>query len=118
MADAKWHPATGDFGVFGDYGPGKEGSRADRAAKRAVSSLQEQYDLVKGREGNIDEYYNLLESLSSKEYDTRERGVDLARTELVQQGKGLDLQRAGIDLEKEGMGRKETSALDNFLTGI
>jgi len=115
VSDAKWHPANNEWGLFGDFGPGHEGTRADRAAGRATGSIQDQYDLVAGREDDIKKYYDLLESLSGEEYQLKGRGVDLARKELVGKTKDLDISRAGVDIQEKALGRKETSVLDSFL---
>lgn len=114
MSDAKWHPASGEFGVFGDYGPGNEGSRSDRAARDAAGAIEEQYNLVSGREQGINEYYDLLESISGEQQDISERQSDIDRQELINRFAGSQIMREGMDLQRDSLSTSRTSMLDDF----
>ena len=95
MSSAKWHPASGQFGILGDVQPGSPEERAaKRQAGKGLEALDEYEASVEERRGGIGEYYDEQEALAGREFDIRRQGVDVAQQR-------LDTRR--------------TSALDQFL---
>ena len=90
MSSAKWHPASGQFGIFGDVQPGSPEDRAAKSsAKTGLTALEEYEGLVEGRKGGIEGYYDQQEALQGQEYDVRRRGVGLQQERLGLQGQQL-----------------------------
>ena len=90
MSSAKWHPASGQFGIFGDTEEGSPESRAAKSsAKTGLTALEEYEGKVEGRKGDIAGYYDQQEALQGQEYDVRRRGVGLQQERLGLQGQQL-----------------------------
>ena len=83
MSSAKWHPASGQFGIFGDLEEGSPESRAaKRSAEKGLTALEEYEAQVEGRKGDIEGYYDEQRELLGQEYDVRSRGIGLQQERL------------------------------------
>lgn len=95
MSSAKWHPASGQFGIFGDVQPGSPEERAAKSqAGKGLEALDEYEARVEERREGVGGYYDEQEALAGREFDIRRQGVDVSQQR-------LDTRRA--------------SALDQFL---
>tara|TARA_R110000751_G_scaffold137801_1_gene241241 strand:- start:2374 stop:3021 length:648 start_codon:yes stop_codon:yes gene_type:complete len=105
MSSAKWHPASGELGIFGDYGEGHEGSPEERAAfsqaQQGLQALGEYETKVEGRKDDLSKYYGGAEGRVGAEYGSKRDEVGLAREQ--------------IGIQREGVGVQESSALTSFL---
>ena len=105
MSSAKWHPASGQLGILGDYGEGFEGSPEEReaysAAQEGLTALGEYETKITGRQADIGQYYGEQRDLVGGQYDLKERGVGLAQEQ--------------IGVQREGVGMQESQALTSFL---
>ena len=105
MSSAKWHPASGELGIFGDYGEGHEGSPEERAAfsqaQQGLQALGEYETKVEGRKDDLSKYYGGAEGRVGEEYGFKRDEVGLAREQ--------------IGIQREGVGVQESSALTSFL---
>jgi hypothetical protein len=105
MSSAKWHPASGELGIFGDYGEGHEGSPEERAAfsqaQQGLQALGEYETKVEGRKDDLSKYYGGAEERVGAEYGSKRDEVGLAREQ--------------IGIQREGVGVQESSALTSFL---
>ena len=83
MSSAKWHPASGQFGIFGDIQPGSPEERAAKSsAEKGLTALEEYEAQVEGRKGDIEGYYDEQRELLGQEYDVRSRGIGLQQERL------------------------------------
>ena len=95
MSSAKWHPASGQFGIFGDVQPGSPEERAAKSsAEKGLTALEEYEAQVEGRKGDIEGYYDEQEALLEQEYGVRRRGVGLQQERLGLQGQRLEAQES------------------------
>jgi len=102
MSSAKWHPSEGEFGVFGDIEAGSPESRAaESQADKGIAALQEYRGDVKGRRGDISDFYSGQEELQGQEYGLRRKGV------------GLQQERLGV--QREQVVGQQSQALTQFL---
>jgi len=92
---SKWHPAAGDWGIFGST----EG--ADQARK-ARTAIQQQMQDIQGRREGLTEYFEGLRGFNQRENELTEA---LRETELAQ-GRTA----------KAGSRQGYLSSLENFLT--
>tara|TARA_R100001443_G_scaffold87273_1_gene93814 strand:+ start:183 stop:773 length:591 start_codon:yes stop_codon:yes gene_type:complete len=92
---SKWHPAAGDWGIFGST----EG--ADQARK-ARTAIQQQMQDIQGRREGLTEYFEGLRGFNQRENELTEA---LRETELAQ-GRTA----------KAGSQQGYLSSLENFLT--
>tara|TARA_R110000787_G_scaffold75924_3_gene167956 strand:- start:2733 stop:3389 length:657 start_codon:yes stop_codon:yes gene_type:complete len=111
MSSAKWHPASGQFGIFGDTEEGSPESRAAKSsAKTGLTALEEYRSTITGeglpegeigRQEGIEKYYEEQQGLTDREFGLRRQGVGF-------QQERLGLQRGNIQSQ-------ESSALGQFL---
>tara|TARA_R100001530_G_scaffold38124_1_gene29531 strand:- start:556 stop:1185 length:630 start_codon:yes stop_codon:yes gene_type:complete len=102
MSKAKWHPAEGEFGIFGDVEEGSVESRAAEAqAGRGLQALEGYREGVEKRRGDISDYYSGQADIQEQEYGLRREGV------------GLQQERLG--LAREQLGGQQSQALSQFL---
>lgn len=102
MSSAKWHPASGNFGIFGDTAPGSPEERAaKREADKGLAALGQYQGKVEGRQADIGQYYEGQQGLVGQQYDLKEEGIGLAREQL--------------GVQREGIGVQESQALTSFL---
>ncbi len=92
MSSAKWHPASGQFGVFGDVQPGSPEERAAKSqARSGLEALDEYEARVEERRGGVGEYYDEQEALSEKDFALRREGVNISQQRLdTRQATALD----------------------------
>ena len=92
---SKWHPAAGDWGIFGST------AGADQA-RNARSAIQKQIQDIQSREEGLEEYFGGLRNINERENQLTAdlRGVELA------QGRTA----------KAGSQQGYLSSLENFLT--
>jgi len=98
MSSAKWHPASGQFGVFGDVQPGSPEQRAAKSQARSGLEALEEYeakitgsDETVGRREGIEKYYDEQEALSEKDFALRREGVNISQQRLdTRQATALD----------------------------
>ena len=102
MSSAKWHPAEGEFGIFGDTAPGSPEERAAKAeADKGLAALGQYQAQVEGRQADITEYYEGQRGIIGQQYDLKEQGIGLSREQL--------------GVQREGIGVQESQALTSFL---
>ena len=102
MSKAKWHPASGEFGIFGDLEEGSVESRAAEAqAGKGLQALEGYREGVEKRRGDISDYYSGQADIQEQEYGLRREGV------------GLQQERLG--LAREQLGGQQSQALSQFL---
>lgn len=95
MSSAKWHPASGNFGIFGDTAPGSPEERAAKAeADKGLAALGQYQENVEGRQADISEYYEGQRGLVGQQFDLREQGIGLSREQLGVQREGVDIQES------------------------
>tara|TARA_R110002096_G_scaffold51742_3_gene135168 strand:+ start:354 stop:944 length:591 start_codon:yes stop_codon:yes gene_type:complete len=92
MSSAKWHPASGQFGVFGDVQPGSPEERTAKSqARSGLEALDEYEARVEERRGGVGEYYDEQEALSEKDFALRREGVNISQQRLdTRQATALD----------------------------
>jgi len=92
---SKWHPAAGDWGIFGS-------TKGADQARNARSAIQKQIQDIQSREEGLEEYFSGLRDINERENEltTNLRNVELA------QGRTA----------KAGSQQGYLSSLENFLT--